>query len=80
MRKNCFKWQDMVLEYDPDENFYYVVIGGEEWDLDDPCNPMEAWNLFIKTLDQRMRLRIGSACEAMGRDRVTGEVKCGRKI
>ena len=44
MRKNCFKWQDMVLEYDPDENQYYVVIRGTELDLDDPTNPMEAWD------------------------------------
>lgn len=79
MRKICFKWQDMNirLEYDPDENFYYVVVRETEYDLDDPTNPMEAWEAFIRTVDQHMRFRIGNALEAQGRDRVTGERKRG---
>jgi hypothetical protein len=68
----------MLLEYDPEALTYHVTVRGEEWDLDDSTNPMEAWNVFIKTLDQRMRFRIGNACETMGRDRVTGERKHGR--
>ena len=77
MRKICFKWQDMNirLEYDPEENFYYVVLRETEYDLDDPTNPMEAWEAFIRTVDQHMRFRIGNALEAQGRDRVTGERK-----
>ena len=77
MRKNCFKWQDKTLEYDPDENFYYVSVRGEDRELDDPTNPMEAWEVFIRTVDQEMRFRIGNALEAQGRDRVTGERKRG---
>lgn len=75
MRQNCFRWQDMLLEHDPETGEYYVTAGGEELDLDDPGNPMEAWDVFIKTVDHRMRMRIGAACEAQGRDRRTGERK-----
>lgn len=75
MRQNCFKWQDMVLAYDRDEDEYTVTVRGEEISLDDPGNPMEAWEVFIARVDHEMKMRIGAACEAKGRDRRTGEKK-----
>ena len=75
MRKPCFRYQHIVMEYDPDDQTYRVWNGQEEMELDDPENPLEAWKVWNGLLDGYMRRRIGDALEAQGKNRWTGQRK-----
>lgn len=56
-----------------DGEIYIVRVDGKPEQERGFLNPLEAWRVFVETLDCRVRHRIGDMLEKHGRNRYTGE-------
>ena len=70
MTKEMFSIRGITLEYDASTEGYIVKKNGVRSYISK--NPIEAWSVYIDTVDTTVRKQIGDMLEKQGKNRYTG--------